>query len=209
LTTVIDSVLKDAEFGGRIDSRHIGAAGFSLGGYTTIEIADARTQPGLFRDFCRTLTADICKDPDEFPGLFAHWIDLEKTSPDFRRESRQASASYRDPRIRAVFAIAPALGPAFIRTSLRRISIPVAIVAGADDPVVDAASNARVFAANIPRTALTLLPGSGHYTFLASCTDTGREMRPDLCRDLPSVDRDAIHKQTGELAITFFDDNLR
>lgn len=149
LTTVIDHVVKDSEFARHIDSRRIGAAGFSLGGYTMIEIAGARTEPARFRDFCRSQTAAICKDPEEFPGLFARWTDLEKSSPDFRRASDQASASYRDPRIRAVFAIAPALGAAFTPTSLRRISIPVAVVAGADDLVVDVASNAKLIATNI------------------------------------------------------------
>jgi predicted dienelactone hydrolase len=209
LTTVIDHLLKDSEFERRIDSRRIGAAGFSLGGYTMIEVAGGRTEPALFRDFCRSHSTAICKDPDEFPGLFARWTDLKKSSPDFRRASSQANASYRDPRIRAVFAIAPALAPAFTPTSLQRISIPVAIVAGADDLVVDVASNATVLATSIPGARMTVVPGAGHYTFLASCTDRGREMRPDLCRDSIGADRDTIHQTTQELAITFFDQHLR
>jgi predicted dienelactone hydrolase len=209
LTTVIDHLLKDSEFGRRIDSRRIGAAGFSLGGYTMIEIAGARTDPTLFRDFCRTHHAAICKDPEEFPGLFARWTDLENSSPDFRRATSRASASYRDRRIRAVFAIAPALGPAFTPASLRQVSIPVAIVAGGDDQIVDIASNATLVATNIPGAKLTILPAAGHYTFLASCTDRGKQMRPDLCRDSTAVDRDAIHRTTQELAITFFDQHLK
>lgn len=65
LTTVIDQVLSDSQLGPRIDSRRIGAAGFSLGGYTVLESAGGRTEPGLFRDFCRSHAAEICHDPDE------------------------------------------------------------------------------------------------------------------------------------------------
>jgi predicted dienelactone hydrolase len=39
LSQVITGMLSDSEFGSRIDPNRIGAAGFSLGGYTVIEIA--------------------------------------------------------------------------------------------------------------------------------------------------------------------------
>jgi predicted dienelactone hydrolase len=40
LSTVLDDVLADPDFGPHIDRRRIGAAGFSLGGYTVIEFAE-------------------------------------------------------------------------------------------------------------------------------------------------------------------------
>jgi predicted dienelactone hydrolase len=52
LTTVIDMMLRDKEFGRLIDPNRIGAAGFSLGGYTVIALAGGRTDPALFRRFC-------------------------------------------------------------------------------------------------------------------------------------------------------------
>jgi pimeloyl-ACP methyl ester carboxylesterase len=56
----------------------------------------------------------------------------------------QAGRSYRDSRVRAAFAIAPALGPAFIPSSLRRITTPVAIVAGAEDRIAPVSWNAQL-----------------------------------------------------------------
>ncbi len=50
LSNVIDGMLADAEFGPKIDTRLIGAAGFSLGGYTVLELAGARTDIGAFFD---------------------------------------------------------------------------------------------------------------------------------------------------------------
>ena len=210
LTTVIDLLLHDAEFGRTIDQSRIGAAGFSLGGYTVIEIAGARTNPALFRAFCRSAQAEGCVDPPEFPNLFARWAELEATNQAFQQAVRQAGRSYRDSRVRSVFAIAPALGPAFIPDSLRRLAIPVAIVAGSEDRIVPIGSNAQLLATLIPRASLMLLPdGVGHYTFLAICTDAGRRMQPTLCTDASGIDRDRIHQRTIDRAIQFFDGTLR
>lgn len=210
LTTVIDLLRHDTEFGRTIDPTRIGAAGFSLGGYTVIEIAGARTDPALFRTFCRSAQAEGCVDPPEFPNLFARWADLEATNRAFQQAVSQAGRSYRDSRVRSVFAIAPALGPAFIPDSLRRLAIPVAIVAGIEDRIVPIASNAQRLAKLIPRASLMLLPdGVGHYTFLAICTEAGRRMQPTLCTDASGIDRDRIHQRTIDGAIQFFDETLR
>jgi predicted dienelactone hydrolase len=46
--------------------------------------------------------------------------------PDFRRRYSEANNSYRDERVRAIFAMAPGLAPVFTPESLGKISIPVA-----------------------------------------------------------------------------------
>ena len=210
LTTVIDMLLRDREFGRIIDPRRVGAAGFSLGGYTVLEIAGARTDPALFRRFCQSAGAEGCVDPPEFPNLFARWAELEATNRAFQRAVSQSRRSYRDHRVRSVFAIAPALVPAIIPDSLRRLTIPVAIVAGTDDQIVPIGSNAQLVAKLTPRASLILLPdGVGHYTFLATCTDAGRQAQPQLCTDTRGVDRETVHRRTAESATEFFDKTLR
>ena len=210
LTTVIDLLLQDRDFARRIDRRRIGAVGFSLGGYTVIEIAGARTDPALFRRFCRSAEAEGCVDPPEFPTLFERWDELEATNQSFQLAVSQSGRSYRDSRIRSVFAIAPALGRAFIPDSLRRLAIPVAIVAGMDDRIVPIGSNAQLLAKLIPRASLTLLSGGvEHYTFLATCMEAGRRMQPALCTDAQGVDRAQIHQRTVDSAVQFFDRTLK
>jgi predicted dienelactone hydrolase len=211
LSTVIDGMFADPSFSRRIDSARIGAAGFSLGGYTMIEIAGGITKPSALIEFCKSAHADgICKSPPEFPQLWTTFERLSKSDPAFQRELRKASNSYRDPRIRAVFAMAPALGPAFTPEGLRKISIPVRIVAGAADKNVPIGSSAKYFATHIAGAKLTILPdGVGHYVFLDRCMSRGKVILPILCSDAPSVDRAKIHSQTARLAISFFDGVLK
>jgi predicted dienelactone hydrolase len=210
LTEVIDHMLADPEFGIHVDSKRIGAAGFSLGGYTMIEIAGGITDRAAYQEFCSSPAPDaICKAPPEFPNLVDYFNQLDemsKTDPEIATSLSHEKSSHRDARVRAVFAMAPALGPAFRPAGLKKIAIPIQIVAGVDDDNVPVASSAKYFASHIQGARLTLLEGGvRHYEFLASCTTTGRQMLPLLCTDQPGVDRDAIHAKVAAMAVSFFD----
>lgn len=210
LSTVLDQLLADATFGKRIDPKRIGAAGFSLGGFTVIEIAGGIGETARYQEFCKSPKADgMCVDPAEFPGISSQVVESAKSDASFRAALADGAKSHRDSRIRAIFAMAPALGPAFDPASLARISIPVLIVAGSDDKVVPVESSAKFFAAQIHGAQLTLFPAVGHYTFLATCGQLGRTSRPDLCLDNAGILRDDIHAQTANLAWHFFETNLR
>lgn len=209
LSAVINGMLADRLFGPRIDARRIGAAGFSLGGYTMMEIAGGRTSPAFF-DFCSKHPRDrSCAAPPEFPSLVTRAVSLLKTDSSYRAAVRGADASYRDPRVRAVFAIAPAAAAVFVPGSLEKVSIPVEVVAGSADGIEPVKENAEYFAAHIPGSRLILFPGAGHYTFFATCTAMGRKVQPGLCIDPPGVDRHRIHQRAADLAVTFFSAHLR
>jgi predicted dienelactone hydrolase len=210
LSRVLDAMLADRKFSERIDRNRIGGAGFSLGGFTVIELAGAIGTLDSFRAFCGSPHADaMCRDQLEFPHLGAWATITYLVSPALRASLANSHSSHGDSRIRAVFAIAPALGPAFAPETLEKISLPVEIVAGADDPVVPVGSSARYFADHIPHAKLKLYPGGvGHYTFLGTCTEDGKKTRPVICNDVTGVDRTAIHEQTAKTAVEFFDVRL-
>jgi predicted dienelactone hydrolase len=210
LSAVLDDILADPEFGPRVDRRRIGGAGFSLGGYTMIELAGGRTSREHYAMVCRAAPDQVsCKPPPEFPDLIAKSNALAATDPAYAKALREDGASHRDSRIRAVFAMAPALGPAFAPASLKTIAIPVAIVAGAQDSIVPVDANAKYDAAQIPHAALTIFPGEvDHYVFVDECTETGRSTLPLLCADRPGVDRAAIHDEAIDLAAKFFATHL-
>lgn len=209
LSAVIDGMLADREFSARVDGRRIGAAGFSLGGYTMIEIAGGRTSPRFF-DLCSSHPRDRrCASPPEFPTLVPTVLKLLKTDPGYRAAVRGAGANYGDTRVRAVLAIAPALAAVFRRDSLRRIAIPAEIVAGSADRIEPVSVNAEYFATHIPRSRLVLFPGAGHYTFFATCTSMGRKAQPELCEDAPGIDRQRVHERAANLAVAFFSRQLK
>jgi predicted dienelactone hydrolase len=209
LSAVLDGMLADREFGPRIDARRIGAAGFSLGGYTMIETAGGRTSRAFF-NLCEQHPHNRkCTSPPEFPTLVPRALTLLKTDSGYRAAIQGATRGYRDPRVRAVFAIAPASGGVFVPDSLEQISIPVQIVAGAADSIEPVNANARYFAAHIPGSRLVLFPGAGHYTFFATCTPIGKKAQPELCDDRPGIDRQGIHQRAADLAVTFFSMHLR
>ncbi|MGA9527227.1 MAG: alpha/beta fold hydrolase [Terriglobales bacterium] len=206
ISTVISDLLADPRFGSKIDPDRIGAAGFSFGGYTMMELAGATTDMNRIIAWCEE-TKGAC-NPPEMPDLFEKFKAMQQ-QPDVQQSVKHAGDSYRDPRIRAVFAIAPAVARAFTPASLQKITIPVDIVAGAADPIAPPAENAQFFASNIPGAKVTILPGGvGHYTFLDVGTDAGKKQLPQFFADNPGVDREAVHKQVSEMAADFFNQEL-
>jgi predicted dienelactone hydrolase len=144
----------------------------------------------------------------EMPDLMDKFKAIEH-QPDVQNAIRESGESYRDPRIRAVFAIAPAVSRAFTPESLEKITIPVEIVAGASDRIAPPAENAQFFAENIKGSKLTILPGGvGHYTFLDVGTDAGKKQLPQFFVDNDGVDRESVHLQIAEMAADFFDRDL-
>jgi predicted dienelactone hydrolase len=210
LSVLLDKLLADPRIGPRIDRARIGAAGFSLGGYTVISIAGGQFSPRQFASFCRSRQRDFtCEPQPEFPEAPKVFAELKKTDAIVQESLRHAGDSYRDPRIKLVFAIAPALGGGFTKGGLSKINIPVFIVVGQADKVAPALTNARRYAELIRAAKLTILPGEiGHYTFLAECNAHGRDIL-DICRDAPSVDRAQVHQQVAQLAFEFFEKGFR
>jgi len=210
MSVLLDLLLADPTFGPRIDSKRVGAAGFSLGGLTVLELGGGIAVFSRYQDFCKSPKADgMCTDTIEYPGLLANVTALAKTDPAIQAAFAENSKSHREPRIRAIFAMAPALGPAFDPGSLAKISIPTQIVAGAIDNVVPVDSSAKFFAAHIPGAQLTIYQAVGHYTFLATCAELGDRTQPRICIDQAGILRDEIHAQTATMAWHFFDANLK
>lgn len=209
VSRVIDAMLADSTFGPRIDAGRIGAAGFSLGGYTMMEIAGGLTDLTAYTAYCRTTPAStMCTSPPEFPNLDRAAASMAN-DPVVQASRAGADDSYRDARVRAVLAIAPALGPAFTATGLRRIAIPVAIAVGDADRIAPSAENAARFARDIRGARIETIPGAGHYTFLSECTAAGMTELPQLCADGAGVDRVGMHQRVGELAVAFFSRTLQ
>lgn len=205
---VLDGVLADPLLGPHVDQNRIGAVGFSLGGYTVLELAGARTNLQAFESFCMSPAADAICHPPEMSRLPDRnerpEVTLANLSPQTRASRARAGASYRDPRIKAVFAIAPALGEAFDQASFADVAIPVSLLAGTADVTAPVDTNIQRIASLLPKVSVTMVPGAAHYTFLDTCLPAAVEHLVTICKDNRGVDRDAIHARTARQVLDFF-----
>ena len=209
LSVVIDKVIADPRFGQRVDSNRIVAGGFSLGGYSVLALAGARTNFAGWRDYCERTPDDTgCTPPPEAEFTLD---DLNRLAvEDERTQNSLASSghSYRDARVKAVYAIAPVLRAAFDTNSLENISIPVRLTVGSEDRQAVPELNAYPLQDSIPQASLRELPQVGHYTFLAPCTMRRKFFVSQLCVDESGIDRAEIHHQVAADALSFFSQTL-
>ena len=208
LSQVLDGMLADPEFGKRIDQDRIGAAGFSLGGYTVLELAGARTDIAVLEQQCKQQPdTAVCHVP-EMRNLPAGEDTPEGLIQAVRKTSGESLARsgelFSDDRIGAVFAIAPALGFTLTEESLREIRTPVEMVVGDDDRIAPAKDNAGYVRSEVRGARLTTLPHVQHYTFLDVCTAEGKAKLGQYCEDHADVDREAVHERVAGMAVGFF-----
>lgn len=191
----LTALLQDPAWGPRIDAGRIAAAGFSSGGYTALALAGARYAPIQMGEYCT--------GPNRGPDcLLASKVDV--LSFDFSGAARP----YRDARVRAALAMAPALGPGMIRESLAAIAVPVLIVAARNDEIVPFRWHAERLAGQIPGARLEALDDGGHFVFMPECNLVGwiftYTNNYDICgRRHPELDRGTAHRRIETLALQF------
>lgn len=199
ISFVLSGLLSNKAFGTHIDTGKIGAAGFSIGGYTVIALAGAQLD---IKALEQTKEVDL----PEFPNLFST-INMA----DVRKSYDQSPASLKDQRIKAFFAICPAIGQGFVKTSqFKDINKPVYIVGAENDSIAPYKTNAAHYHKLIPGSKFLLIKGkAGHYVFLSEAAEPVKKQAPVYFTDDPSVDRHAIHQQVGDLASEFFKSELK
>jgi predicted dienelactone hydrolase len=204
ITILLDRVLADPVLKGSIDAERIGAAGFSLGGYSVVASVGGRGDFEHFEAFCASEIADSTCDPQtEYPNALEELEALIAEDPAMAADRQGVKADYRDPRIGAVVAIAPAIAQMFTTDSLEAITVDMLVLVGDADDVAPAATNAERIAEHVQKARLETFPGATHYTFLNECTARGRRF-VRVCRDGPSVNRAAVHDAAANAAIAHF-----
>ena len=209
LSQVLDGMLADAEFGKKMDPARVGAAGFSLGGYTVLELAGAQTDVHEFFAMCKeNADAAVCHLP-EMRGMGTPDEVLKAVRKSSAISLARSNELYSDDRIDAVFAIAPAVAFTMTEDSLRSIRLPLQMAVGDADRVAPAKDNAAYVRNEVRGAKLTLLPHVDHYTFLDTCPAEGKKKEERYCEDGTGVDRDEVHAKVAEMAAGFFGKALR
>lgn len=206
ISFVLTGLLNDPRFGPAIDQNRIGMAGFSLGGYTTISLAGGVLNFEALKKFTNSPTGQKEVNIPEFPGLM-EVINTGKPDESFKNSPQHL----KDKRFKAYFAICPALGQGFTAESqFKEVDRPLYIVDVESDSITPYKTNAEHYHTLIPSSQYLLIKGkANHYVFLGEAADPVKKEAPIYFVDEPSVDRHAIHQQVGEMAASFFKQNLK
>ncbi len=209
LSVLLDKIAHHPTLGERIDMNRIGVAGFSLGGYTALLLAGARTDRARWTEFCARHAADPnCTLPKEATFGMDEVVRVIEGDPRARQSIERAGDSYRDERIRAAFVLAPVLASSLDPASLSQVRIPVAIVVGDDDRQATPEVNAVAIARQLRGARLERIPRGTHYMFLTPCTPFGKVVAYAICADPLAIDREQIQRSVGSEAVQFFDTAL-
>jgi predicted dienelactone hydrolase len=164
--------IRSGPFRGRRDSSSCSAGGQFSGE----EIAKFCQSPTTARD-------SSCEPRQLIAKSIAEIEELRKHDPAVQASLARAKRSYRDERIRAVVAMAPAIGPAFTVSTLHAIATPVFIVTAREDAITPPATERVRYARFSPDARLLTVPGNAnHFTFGSDCTDEGRRAL-ESCRE--------------------------
>lgn len=209
LSQTLDMMLADDVFGKKIDPDRVGAAGYSLGGYTVLELAGAQTDVhALFAACKQNADLAVCHIP-EARGMGDPLSILRAVRITSAESLARSDELFSDNRIDAVFAIAPALGFTQTPDSLHAIRLPVEMIAGDGDTIAPIDMNAGLIKQAVRGSRLIVLPKVGHYAFLDTCTAAGKAKYDRYCTDDLGVERNTVHQRTEAEAILFFRHALR
>lgn len=190
----IDSILKHDDFTDCVDAARIGAIGHSSGGATAIALGGATFDPAALAAYCQTDAAagDLgCK--------YGESNSVVVPAP------AEASASYRDARVRAIVALDPAAGPGYSAASLAAVRVPVFVVGSEQNDFLPFGNHAGRYAANLPRaTLLKLDAGEGHFVYLNCATSELAANGVPLFIDRAGVERKAVHARLAPAIADFF-----
>lgn len=143
------------KYGQKIDTNNVGMIGQSFGAYTTLAIAGAELNLATLEQQCFNL------ENSWNLSLLIQCLALQLSDTDL-------GVNLQDDRIKAAIVINPLISAIFGQTSLAKITIPLAVVSGSDDPITPALSE-QLIPFTWLQTAekyLVLLEGGTHFSTL-------------------------------------------
>ena len=193
ISAAISATLADPELSPYVHDDQVGVIGYSAGGETALILAGAQPDLDRLRRYCqeRPEDRDACTTKGE---LIADRDDLEPAA---------------DPRVHALLLMAP-LSLMFGRQTLADVHVPVLLYSGENDSLVFPDKNADALARKLPvEPEFKVIPGAGHFVFMAPCNDEQMAAMPGLCTDAQGVDREDIHRDLIYEAGRFFGKTLQ
>ena len=193
ISAAISATLADPQLSPYVHDDQVGVIGYSAGGETALILSGAQPDLDRLRRYCheRPEDRDACTTKGE---LIADRDDLVPVA---------------DPRARALLLMAP-LSLMFGRQTLADVHVPVLLYSGENDRLVFPDKNADALARKLPvEPEFKVIPGAGHFVFMAPCSDEQMAAMPGLCTDAQGVDREDIHRDLIYEAGRFFSKTLQ
>jgi predicted dienelactone hydrolase len=191
LRRLIDYMLTDWANHSHIDSRRVGAFGFSAGGFTVL--AAAGGVPDL------TKVAPFC---DAHPRAYECLLRKQTSAPPVQVPG---SNWFRDGRIKAAVVAAPALGYTFGYSGLEQVQIPIQLWRAQDDHILPHPYYAEAVHIALSRPPeYHVVPNADHFDFLAPCSEQLAKLAPMICSEHAEFDRVAFHSQFNADVVNFF-----
>jgi predicted dienelactone hydrolase len=196
LSLILDQLLSDQEWGQRISTQQIAAAGFSAGGFTVLGLAGAEYSMEAMNNYCKNNPTE--RDCSLTKGF--NWEEINISDDHL---------SYKDDRIRAALSMAPAVGRGINARSLQSISIPMVIASARDDEWLPYQGNAKYYTDNIPSASGLVFRHGGHFLFMQECSLIRKIVvrlfiDDDICGEYSTIDRHKLQHETAEATIALF-----
>lgn len=180
---------------GRLDDQRVGAFGFSAGGFTVLALAGGEPDLTTFAAHCR-----------DRPSFYDCQVLRSGGKPDLAAQRTWTH----DPRIRAVVAASPAIGFAFGKAGLSKVSAEVQLWRGEDDPILPHPYYADAVRMALPKPPeMHVVPHMGHFEFLAPCPPAMARQIPEICAHEDGFDPVAFHRSFNAEVVRFFRRSLR
>lgn len=194
LEVLITYMLENWGDRGRLDRDRIGAFGFSAGGFTVLALAGGEPDFARFGPHCRSF-------PDFFDCRIIAGAKLDLAAP---------RVWVHDFRVKAVVAASPAIGFAFGKSGLSKVTARVQLWRGEDDPILPNPYYAEAVRQDLPSAPeMHVVPHVGHYDFIAPCSPVMAQRLPDICAHQPGFDPVAFHRAFNGDVVRFFRSALR
>lgn len=184
------------------DLDHIGAFGFSMGGFSVMASAGAQVSLDQFTDYCTTYAGQIDCGWYQSAGIDLAALD--------RAMFEQAN---HDPRISAVVALDPALARATTLTSLARIDTPVLVINLGSAQAMPSQMDATAMASVIPGARHMNINGAVHFSAMDNCRLLGRIIiglagEDSICADTAGRSRIELQAELTPLIVDFLREKL-
>ncbi|WP_448954951.1 alpha/beta hydrolase family protein [Labrys neptuniae] len=199
LHQLISYMLKDWPGHDRLNNDHIGAFGFSNGGFTVLVAAGGVPDFSKIGSYCQAHpTHDLCQslrqvgvDPSLITAISADkWVG--------------------DKRIKALVVAAPAFGFTFSPGGLAAVHLPIQLWRAAKDGHQPDPYYEEAVRLALPRPPeYNVVTNAGHYDFLPPCEARLARINPVICVDPSNFDRAAFHTSFNADVVRFFLANLR